>query len=194
MHLMISTKVSVNWTVVPTTLNVWFSVLGPLLLSFQTPERFHQRCSCIILNIYQINYITSMRSSNEQRSPTSLGVILLKDMTALGGYANRMKDHRLYKIIKYSELITGYHNSKAPRKHYKDCLKQSSSIYDNYCERFILTADCVTRRHIVNDTASSCEIFYSGSPEDKTRHQHHHHQILNNRTLSSLQSVMSMPH
>ncbi|GFS05880.1 hypothetical protein ElyMa_006530600 [Elysia marginata] len=46
------------------------------------------------------------------------------------GHVHRMDDHRLPKIVMYSELSSGYRERGAPRKRYKDSLKRTLSACD----------------------------------------------------------------
>ena len=59
------------------------------------------------------------------------------------------------KIILCGVVYTGYRDREAPRKPFKDCLKNSlSASHIDHCRRFILTGNCddrhLTTKHIIS--------------------------------------------
>ncbi|XP_050187470.1 uncharacterized protein LOC126648484 [Myiozetetes cayanensis] len=90
-------------------------------------ERFHQRCLRTILNIHWTDYVTNT-SVLEQAAVTSIEAMLLRTQLSWAGHVSRMQDYRLPKIVLYGELATGCRKRGAPKRRYKDCLKQSLSL------------------------------------------------------------------
>ncbi|XP_051627166.1 uncharacterized protein LOC127462545 [Manacus candei] len=126
-HLKKSTKISVYRAIVLSTLlyrsESWVIYHHHLRLL----ERFHQRCLHTILNIHWSDYVTNT-SVLEQAAITSIEAMLLRTQLRWAGHISRMKDHCLPKILLYGELATGCRKKGAPKRRYKDSLKQHLSL------------------------------------------------------------------
>ncbi|KAJ7414290.1 hypothetical protein WISP_84866 [Willisornis vidua] len=67
-----------------------------------------------------------------------------------------MEDHHLPKIVLYSELATGCHKRGAPKRRYKDSLKQFLSLDHIDChERSTLASNQYSWRHTIHNAIPS---------------------------------------
>ncbi|GFS05221.1 LINE-1 retrotransposable element ORF2 protein [Elysia marginata] len=92
-------------------------------------ERFHQRCLRTILDVHWTDYVSNV-AILEQAGLPSIEAMIVKFKLRWVGHVHRMDDHRLPKIVMYSELSSGYRERGAPRKRYKDSLKRTLSACD----------------------------------------------------------------
>ena len=121
-------------------------------------ERFHQHCLRTILNIHWSNYITNIIVL-ERADITSIEAMLLKIQLRWAGHVARMEDHRLPKIILYSEISSGLRNRGAPKKRYKDTLKTSLGACNiSHLEWTTLAEDRGTWRSTISKAASLLQI------------------------------------
>ena len=156
-HLRKGTKISVYRAAVLTTLlygsESWVTYRHHLRLL----ERFHQRCLRTILNIPWTDYVTNVEVL-EQAETTSIEAMLLKSRLRWAGHVSRMEDYRLPKMALYGELPTGHRNRGAPKKRYKDSLKESlSACHIDHLHWSTLAADRTAWRHTVHQAVSSFE-------------------------------------
>ncbi|KAJ7414990.1 hypothetical protein WISP_80188 [Willisornis vidua] len=59
---------------------------------------------------------------------SSIEAMLMRTQLRWARHISRMEDHRLLKIVLYGELTTSCHKRGAPKKRYKDSLKQHLSL------------------------------------------------------------------
>ncbi|GFS08505.1 hypothetical protein ElyMa_001275600 [Elysia marginata] len=128
-NLRATTKTRVYRAVVVTTL--LYSSESWVLYRSHTRllERFHQRCLRIILDVHWTDYVSNV-AILEQAGLPSIEAMIVKSRLRWVGHVHRMDDHRLPKIVMYSELSSGYRERGAPRKRYKDSLKRTLSACD----------------------------------------------------------------
>ncbi|KAJ7421869.1 hypothetical protein WISP_40751 [Willisornis vidua] len=62
-----------------------------------------------------------------QAGVTSIEAMLMRMQLRWAGHISRMEDHRLPKIVLYGDLTTGCLKRGAPKRRYKDSLKQHLS-------------------------------------------------------------------
>ncbi|KAJ7405230.1 hypothetical protein WISP_140530 [Willisornis vidua] len=74
------------------------------------------------------------------------------------GHVSRMEDHRLPKIVLCGELATGCRKRGAPKRRYKDSLKQYLSLGRIDCHEWsTLASNWDSRRYTIHDTDASFE-------------------------------------
>ena len=191
-HLRIITKISVYRAVVLTTLlhgsESWVTYRNHLKLL----ERFHQRCLRTILNIHWSDYVTNIIVL-ERADIASIEAMLLKIQLCWAGHVARMEDHRLPKIMLYSELSFSLRNREATKKHYKDTLKKSLGACNIiHLEWATLAEDCGAWRCTISKATSSFKSSRRSAIEEKQCS--HNSKPRRDLYLLSLQPDLSIPH
>ncbi|KAJ7396403.1 hypothetical protein BTVI_145489 [Pitangus sulphuratus] len=106
---------------------------------------------------HPLDYVTNA-SVLEQAAVTSIEAMLLRTQLRWAGHISRMQDYRLPKIVLFDELATGYHKRGAPKRRYKDSLKQSLSLgHIDHHHWSILASNRDTWRHTIYNAAASFE-------------------------------------
>ncbi|KAJ7416841.1 hypothetical protein WISP_68248 [Willisornis vidua] len=85
------------------------------------------------ISMMQASPCTRKKEKNQTAQITEAGVtsieaMLMRTQLRWAGHVSRMEDHRLPKIVPYGELATGCCKRGAPKKTYKDSLKQHLSL------------------------------------------------------------------
>ena len=123
-HLKNATKISVYKAVVLTTLlygsESWVFYQHHIKLL----ERFHQRCLRTIFNIKWFDLVPNFDVLKKAKI-SCIETLLLKSQLRWAGHVTCMQDYRLPKIALYGELSNGHREVGAPKKRYKDLLKNS---------------------------------------------------------------------
>ncbi|KAJ7411265.1 hypothetical protein WISP_103565 [Willisornis vidua] len=83
-----------------------------------------------------------------------------------------MEDHHLPKIVLYVELVPSCSKRGAPKKRYKDSLKQYLSLGQIDCHQWsTLAFNMDSWRHTIHDTAASFENARRVSLKEKRQHR-----------------------
>ncbi|KAJ7408048.1 hypothetical protein WISP_122961 [Willisornis vidua] len=134
-------------------------------------KHFHQRC---LRTIHWTDYMTNV-SVLEQAGVSSMEAMLMRTELRWAGHVSRMGDHRLPKIVLYGELATGCRKRGAPKKRYKDSLKQHLSLGHIDCHQWsTLASSRDSWRHTIHDAASSFENARRVSLEEKRKQRKNH--------------------
>ncbi|KAJ7408808.1 hypothetical protein WISP_118345 [Willisornis vidua] len=101
--------------------------------------------------------------------------MLMRTQLSWAGHTSRMEDHRFPKIVLYGELATGCHKRGAPKKRYKDSLKQHLSLGRIDCHQWsTLVSNRDSWRHTIHDTAASFDNGCRVSLEEKRQCRKNH--------------------
>lgn len=124
--LRLTTKVQVYRAVVLSTLLYGSEAWVLYRKHIKLLERFHQRCLRSILGIKWQDYITNIEVLEKADLPSIEAMLMLRQLR-WSGHVARMDDSRIPKIVFYGELREGKRSVGAPRRRYKDQLKQQLS-------------------------------------------------------------------
>ncbi|KAJ7416220.1 hypothetical protein WISP_72895 [Willisornis vidua] len=91
--------------------------------------------------------------------------MLMRTQLRWAGHVSRMEDHRLPEIVLYGELATDCCRRGAPKKRYKDCLKQHLSLGHIDHHQWISSWD--SWRHTIHNAAASFENTHRVSLKEK---------------------------
>ncbi|XP_051667054.1 acetyl-CoA acetyltransferase, cytosolic isoform X2 [Manacus candei] len=111
-------------------------------------------------------------SKKEQAALTSVEAMLLRTQLRWAGHISRMKDHCLPKILLYGELATSCCKRGAPKRRYKDSLKQHLSLgrIDQH-NWSTLASNQEVWRHTIFNAAASFEKAHRITFEEKRQHR-----------------------
>ncbi|KAJ7407519.1 hypothetical protein WISP_125873 [Willisornis vidua] len=99
---------------------------------------------------------------------TSIEAMLMRTQLRWAGHVSRMEDHHLPKIVLYGELVIGCCERGAPKRRYKDSLKQYLSLGHIDCHQWsILAFNLDSWRHTIHDAAASFGNTHRVSLEEK---------------------------
>ena len=94
--------------------------------------------------------------------------MILKYQLRWAGHVSRMEDHRLPKIVMFSELSSGQRERGAPKKRFKDSLKKSLTACNiDHRQWSDLAANRVAWRHTIHEAAAQFEVDRKNSLKDK---------------------------
>ena len=103
--------------------------------------------------------------------------MLLKSQLWWAGPVSRMgwgRGHHLPKIAQYSELSTGYHDRRVPKKRFKDSLQKNlGTCYIDHHQWWTLAADCQSWCRTVHQVISTFEDSHRANLWEK----HHRRKI-----------------
>jgi len=87
-------------------------------------DKFHLRC---LRHIARIKWQDKVPNTEvlQRCNTTRIKVIVMRSLLRWCGHLPRMPDHRIPKIVFYSELQQGSRPRGRPKKHYKDNLKDN---------------------------------------------------------------------
>ena len=92
----------------------------------QLLERFHQRCLRFIMNIRWQDYVSNNQVL-ERANMTSIEAVVMSRQLRWAGHLTRMEDTIMPKAVFYGEMCEGKRDRGAPKKRFKDQLKQQLS-------------------------------------------------------------------
>ncbi|KAJ7408138.1 hypothetical protein BTVI_60736 [Pitangus sulphuratus] len=152
-----STKISVYRATVLSTLLYGSESWDIYRHHLRLLECFHQRCLHTILNIHWTDYVTNV-SVLEQAVVMNIEAMFPRTQLCWAGHVSRMENYHLPKIVLYGELATGCHKKGAPKRRYKDSLKQSLSLgHIDHHHWSTLASNQDTWRHTIYNAAASFE-------------------------------------
>ena len=125
--LHLSTKIQVYRAVVVPTLLYGCATWVLYRKQIRLLERFHQRCLRSIMGIKWQEYVTNEKVLKRASLP-SLECTLLQQQLRWAGHVARMEDSRMPKAVFFGELREGKRKCGAPKKRYKDQLKNQLSF------------------------------------------------------------------
>ncbi|KAJ7422209.1 hypothetical protein WISP_38713 [Willisornis vidua] len=104
----------------------------------------------------------------EQAGVTNIEAMMMRRQLCWAGHISMMEDHHLPEIVLCDEITTGCHKRWAPKRRYKDSLKQYLSldhIDSHQCSTLASNRD--TWRDTIHSTAASVANTYRISFEEK---------------------------
>ena len=153
--LRLSTKIQVYRAVVVPTLLYGCATWVLYRKQIRLLERFHQRCLRSMMGIKWQEYVTNEEALKRASLP-SLECTLLQQQLRWAGHVARMEDSRMPKAVLLGELREGKRKCGAPKKRYKDQLKQQLSLTEmplhswqqeaNSCENWPKVVGSASRR------------------------------------------------
>ena len=126
-ELLLTTKVRVYEAIVLSILLYGCETLTPYSRELKTLNKFHMTCLRRMTNVNWQDRITNYDILKRCKSTTIQSMVASRTLR-WAGHVQRMDDHRLPKILLFSELSQGVRRVGRPRKRYKDHLQDTLKL------------------------------------------------------------------